>query len=197
MINAENWLSGIRRWHNGQEQLTLLLRAALKLENPSPLLYATPTPRTIAQSKLYVPWQMSTSRLAQLIREYLAIPITDPGWEEAKHIYEGWANSLSTGVNPSLDTLLGVQVNILNELNDAYRWVKKSDAQLIKTILPYFIKEVEDRLSQLADIVLTMNASLTEILDWIKKWGPPILIVGGGFMLLNLMVRLGVKVPAK
>jgi len=140
---------------------------------------------------------MSTSRLSQLIREYLAIPTTDAEWEESKQIYEGWKDALNPGINVPLDNVLEVQVNILNELNDAYRAVKTSDAQLIKTLVPYFVKEVEDRLSQLADIVLTMNASLTEILDWIKKWGPPIMIVGGGLMLLNLMVRLGVKVPAK
>jgi len=177
---SKEWLDRFARYIEGLQILTKEYTAGEKL-----LDYGQNS-KTRAWSRIYIPMQLAMNRNAQLTREYNRLNTTDTFYLRAAQMNIDY-------LEPSTSLLL----TMLNNTNTAYRREKVVDAAWWNTVGGYFIDEGKQALTALFDLILEMNSAVTEILDLIKRWGPPILIVGGGLLLLNLMARMGVRVSAK
>ena len=177
---SKEWLDRVERYMAGLQILTKEYTAA---EN---LLDYGQNSKPRAWSRLYIPIQLAMNRNAQLTREYKKLRPTDTFFLRAAQFNIDY-------LKPSTSLLL----TMLNNTNAAYRRERVDDAAWWNTVGGYFIDEGKEALTALFDLILEMDDNLRTILDLIKRWGPPVIIVGGGLLLLNLLARLGVKVRSK
>jgi len=183
-MTGETWLEEFQRWNTGY--LILYKRwHTLKAQAAIPLVFEVGTLSDSLEDKLsilYKPWQKMIFAAQRLIQRQKPAP--GGGTYQGRTGAE-WHDELA-GNFPYM-------VEVGNQLSTYAEAKRVTDAKWYKTVLPYFVENVEEAVTSLLDLILEMNEGLSWLIDLVKTWGPPLLAL----YVFSLFVKMGVKVPAK
>jgi len=184
-MKGETWLEEFQRWNTGF--LILYKRwHTLKAQAEIPLLFEVGILSDSLENQLsilYEPWQKMIFAAQRLLQRQKPAP--GGGEYRGKTGAESYDN-LSAVLFPYM-------VEVGNQLSTYAEAKRVTDAKWYKTVLPYFVENVEEAVTSLLDLILEMNEGLTWLIDLVKTWGPPLLAL----YVFSLFVKMGVKVPAK